>query len=324
MRGSLIRVPSGCYHTVYALDDFNACEAINCQPMTAASLTKALKLGIREIDHDNKEICDCKSTFQNKGDEIAKEFAANQVIIQQKIDQLLISENIQNQIKITTSSQLLLKSEFKNVANPISNTSVTSRRHFSLSFSDFTESSCISNPSSSEIIICQSNHSTNSSSINPSMSTSSISSNNDDNNHNHNNNTRPSNNRTKQNKRQYKHNEVIENPSLTHIDSKSQRTFNCKGWIFKKSANRTQRLKLVICDFCPSEPPKLVDQCGLRRHLESKHSNESELNISGMVNMLFPFFFFVLRISLYASSLFPNQMITNVDIAKRDLNENIT
>ena len=311
--GSLMRIPPGWYHTVYALDDFNACEAVNCGPMTSTTLSLSLKLGLREIDHDINGHCDCASTFNNKGDEIAKLFAGSQprIKIEQKISQLLTSENITKQISITSSAPSsrpqLSASDFiksssttytsqlaksKNISNQIPNKSVGSRPQLSLS--DFTESSWISNTSSitcaspSEITISQSNHDINSSSIKASVN---------NNNHNHNNTmppsvNAPSINQTKQKKkRQYKqrkHNEVEEIPSMTHIDNKSGRTFQCKGWIFKVFENRTQRLKLVICDFCKSEPPKLIDQCGLRRHLESKHRNESELKITGVFNMLFP------------------------------------
>ena len=180
----------------------------------------------------------------------------------------------------------------------IRNKSVTSRPH--LSVSDFTESS-ITCASPCEITISQLNHNTNSSSINASVRTNSISNNcnnnNDNNINNHNHNNRlssispsvnvPSINQTKQKKIQRKHNEVLEDPSITHIDSKSGRAFQCKGWIFKISKNRTQKLKLVICDFCESEPPKLVDQCGLRRHLESIHRNEVELKITGVCSICF-------------------------------------
>ena len=89
--GSLMRIPPGWYHTVYALDDFNACEAVNCGPMTSTTSSLSLKLELREIDHDINGRCDCASTFNNKGDEIAKLFAGSQprIKIEQKISQYI-------------------------------------------------------------------------------------------------------------------------------------------------------------------------------------------------------------------------------------------
>ena len=57
-----------------------------------------------------------------------------------------------------------------------------------------------------------------------------------------------------------KHNDIIEDSSVTHTEPISKVSFKCKGRIFKgkKKDSPKRKLQLIICHYCPSEPPKLV------------------------------------------------------------------
>ena len=78
------------------------------------------------------------------------------------------------------------------------------------------------------------------------------------------------------------HNDVIDDSSLTHTEPISRVPYNCKGWIIKENKKDSPKRKLIeiICYYCPSEPPKLVDQNGLHRHLQAKHSTVPELKLT--------------------------------------------
>ena len=295
MKSMMIRVPGSWYHTVYALDEFNVCEAINCGPLNAKSLKNALKIINVEISHDTDKTCKCEDLLNQGGDSIAMDLNRNDYIqkIKRQIQQLTTSEYIKNKINAKDNSLFSSLSE--------------NRRNASTSIMDFDENQELKDnvqlQHHSPRIVSKLNvlfnklrqdlvDNRNEMDLNSVHQTSvnGIQQNvvNDDDS---NRNQQISSTEIQQsvvndddsNETKYQHNDQIEDRTLTHIDRLSGETFKCIGWIWKGRTGRIRKRKNVICHFCPTDNEKTFDDNNLRAHLESKHFNVKKLKIKSLV-----------------------------------------
>ena len=304
MKGMMIRIPPSWYHTVFALDEFNVCEAMNCGPLTAESLQNALNIINIESSHNIDKICQCEDLLNQQGDLIAIDLNKNQYIqkITRQIQQLTTSEIIKT--KIHSKNNCLLSSVSGNIQNQlissvdIDETKEELKESVQIdSFHAVEKIECLFNKLKQDLVDNRNHIQSN---TEEQISFSQIQQNDlhDNRNHNHgqlnsNINDQTSFNQIQQNvindnsnQRKHKHNDQIQDRTITYIDRKSGEEFNCAGWIFKGRNGRIRKRKNVICHFCEGENEKTFDDNNLRAHLESVHCDVESLNAKSLVFIL--------------------------------------